>query len=136
MLYANNIISSWNLYGMFVITKNQHLSQILRLAMCAAISIPSFWYPFYIANKFAEYDPRMGFIIFFFGFPFLVSATYFSISILIKLIHGVKSIRAKWRYIVFFLGVILATPSILAALTLIISLLFNVLSLVIYMYRE
>jgi len=104
--------------------------------MCAAISIPSFWYPFYIANKFAEYDPRMGFIIFFFGFPFLVSATYFSISILNKLIHGVKSIRAKWRYIVFFLGVILATPSILAALTLIVSLLFNVLSLVIYIWRE
>ena len=121
---------------MFVITKNQHLSQILRLAMCAAVSIPSFWYPFYIANKFAEYDSRMGFIIFFFGFPFLVTATYFSISTLSKLMSGLKFVRAKWRCVVCFGGVILATPSILAILTLIVSLLFNVLSLVVYMYRE
>lgn len=135
-LYRKYIISSKNLCGMLTITKNQHLSQILRLAMCAAISIPSYWYPFYISYEFAEYDHRMGFMIFFFGFPFLITATYFSISILNKLMSGLKSVRAKWRCIVCFVGVILATPSILAVFILIVSTVLNLLSLLIYICRE
>ena len=121
---------------MLTITKNQHLSQILRLAMCAAVSIPSFWYPFYISCKFSEYDHRMGFMVFIFGFPFLILATYFSISTLNKLLHGLKSVRVHWRYIICFIGVILATPSVLGVLIIIISIALNLLSLLIYICRE
>jgi len=121
---------------MLTITKNQHLSQILRLAMCAAVSIPSFWYPFYIACKFAEYDHRMGSIAFGFGFPFLILAAYFSISTLNKLIHGLKSFPAHRRYIMCFIGVILAAPSVLGVFTAIINMAVMFLYLLIYCCRE
>lgn len=121
---------------MLTITKNQHLSRILRLAMCAAVSIPSFWYPFYIACKFAEYDHRMGFMVYIFGFPFLILATYFSISTLNKLVHGLKSVPVHWRYVICVTGVILAAPSVLGVLTAIINMAVMFLYLLIYCCRE
>jgi hypothetical protein len=79
------MISSWDLYEVFTITTNEHLSHTLRLAMCATISIVGLWYPLYIAGQFAEYDNRMGFFIFFVAGPFLLLAASFSIILLLSL---------------------------------------------------
>jgi len=59
----------------------------------------------------------MGFFIFFVAGPFLLLAASFSIILLFKLIRELKSVRAKWRYLVGSVGVILATPSIIAILS-------------------
>ena len=78
----------------------------------------------------------MGFVVYVFGFPFLILATYFSISTLNKLVHGLKPLRLHWRYIVCFIGVILAAPSILGLLTAIINMAVMFLYLLIYCCRE
>ena len=116
-------------------TKNQTLSHILRLALCAAISVSCFWCPYYFAGQFAEYDHRMG-VVLFFGLPFLILAALFSIILLYKLTRKLKSVRAKWRYLVFCIGVILAIPSILAVLLIGINIALILLSLTIHICRE
>lgn len=120
---------------MFTITKNQTLSHILRLSLCAAISILGFWCPYYFAGQFAEYDHRMGGVLFF-AVPFLILAAFFSIILLYKLIHKLKSIRAKWRYIVGCIGVILTIPSILAVILIGISYFFGLFFVAIQMFRD
>ena len=120
---------------MFTITKNTHLSHILRLAMCSAISITGFWYPYYLSGQFAEYDHRMGVVVFF-ALPFLILTAFFSIVLLHKLIRGLKSVRAKWRYLIVFIGVILTIPSILAVLIIGIYYVFGLWFIAIHMWRE
>lgn len=120
---------------MFIITKNPHLSHILRLALCAAISISGFWCPYYFAGQFAEYDNRMGVVVFF-ALPLLILAAFFSTILLYKLIHGLKSIRAKWRYLLGCIGIVLAIPSILAVLLIGIKIALILLSLTIHICRE
>ena len=120
---------------MFTITKNQTLSHILRLSLCAAISISGFWCPYYFAGQFAEYDNRMGGVVFF-AVPLLILAAFFSIILLFKLILGLKSIRAKWRYLLGCIGIFLAIPSILAVLLIGINLGFTLLFVAIHICRD
>ena len=120
---------------MFTITKNQTLSHILRLSLCAAISISGFWCPYYFAGQFAEYDSRMGVVVFF-ALPLLILAAFFSIILLYKLIRKLKSVRAKWRYLVGCIGVILTVPSILAVLFIGINLGFTLLFVAIHICRD
>jgi len=119
----------------FTITTNSHVSHILRLAMCAAISIVGFWCPFLTAYQYAEYDHRMGGVMCF-ALPFLILAAYFSIILLHRLIRGLKAVRAKWRYLVGFFGVILAIPSILAVILMVINIVFAFCFAAIYTFRK
>lgn len=100
---------------MFKINTNSPLSNILRIAACAVISTISFWCPYYFAGYYEKIAPgvdhRLGcFVVI--GFPFLIFAAIFSIILLIKLFRELKSVRAKWRYLVGFTGVVLAIPSV------------------------
>ena len=103
--------------------------------MCSAISITGFWYPYYLSGQFAEYDHRMGVVVFF-ALPFLILTAFFSIVLLHKLIRGLKSVRAKWRYLIVFIGVILTIPSILAVLIIGIYYVFGLWFIAIHMWRE
>lgn len=120
---------------MFTITKNQTLSHILWLSLCAAISISGFWCPYYFAGQFDEYDHQMGGVVFF-AVPFLILAALFSIIFLYKLIRKLKSVRAKWRYLVGCIGVILTVPSILAVLLIGIYYVFGLCFVAIQMFRD
>lgn len=122
-------------YGVLTITKNQTLSHILRLSLCAAISISGFWCPYYFAGQFAEYDSRMGVVVFF-ALPFLILAAFFSIILIYNLIRKLKSVRAKWRYLVGCIGVILTVPSILAVLFIGIYYIFGLCFVAIQMFRD
>jgi hypothetical protein len=102
-------------YEVFRIKTNTQVSNILRLAACAVISTISFWYPYYLGDYYEKIAPgvdsRLGFIIFC-GLPFLGGAAVFSIILVIKLFRELKSVRAKWRYLVGFTGVVLTIPSV------------------------
>jgi len=98
---------------MLTITTNPYLSHIFRLASCASVSIAGFWCPFIAGIRYAEYDNRMGFVIFS-ALPFLGLAMVFTIVLLSRLIRGLKTVRAWWRYPILFIGIILTIPSLLA----------------------
>jgi hypothetical protein len=101
---------------LFKINPNSHLSNILRIAACAVISTISFWCPYYFAGYYEIIAPgvdhRLGFFMYFIAFPFSILAAIFCMILLIKLFRELKSVRARWRYLVGFLGVVLAIPSI------------------------
>ena len=66
---------------MFAIEPSSPVSQILRLALCALVSIAGFWYPLIISYQYDEYDNRMGSVVFF-ALPFLALAAVFSIILI------------------------------------------------------
>ena len=77
----------------------------------------------------------MGGVVFF-AVPFLILAALFSIIFLYKLIRKLKSVRAKWRYLVGCIGVILTVPSILAVLLIGIYYVFGLCFVAIQMFRD
>ena len=100
---------------MLTIKPSSSLSHILRLSLCAMVSIAGFWCPFIISYQYAEYDHRIGGVVLL-ALPFLVMAAIFSVILLYRLIRGLKGIEVRRRYIIGFIGVLIAAPSIFAAL--------------------
>jgi hypothetical protein len=100
---------------MFAIEPNSSISHILRLVLCALVSIAGFWYPLIIGHQYAEYDNRMGFVVFI-ALPLVGLAALFSIILLYRLFCSLKMVQARWRHIVVLVGLLTAAPSILAIL--------------------
>ncbi|MHC4159627.1 MAG: hypothetical protein ACYSSO_11190 [Planctomycetota bacterium] len=102
------------------LVSNKTLSYLIQLAACLSISIIGYWVPFLVEKKTYEQfhkdiDTRMGMVVTF-ALPFLLAAAVWSLITFFKLIKEIRHSRSQYAYLLAFMGVVLALPSISAIL--------------------
>jgi hypothetical protein len=97
-------------------TASQSIRPFVHLFACGVISVIAFWYPLHVDSQFPrEIDSRIG-IVFYAGRPFVFAAAAWSAFSLWRLVRAARVSPSPISTLICLVGVVLAVPSLLAAL--------------------